>query len=393
MTATLPGRTHGLGLITEPLLLDLGIEAVAFANINFVATLIGALFCLPVGWWIDRHGVRNILAVVTLLLALSVIGMSACTSAAPLTVWLIGVRGFGQSALSLLSFTLISRWFSKRLEIAMGVFAVLLTFGFIITVLSLGWLVEQWEWRSAWRTMGYCLIGLAPFFWLLARDSSEGIRSDVISLTKKQPETPEQALTLVDAMRVPAFWVLVLGSAMFNLVWSGVTLFNESILREREMDANVAAEMMAILAGVGLLANMVGGAVVKRDRVTGLFGVGLLLMVAGLFLYPRIDSTTGVRFYALAIGSSGGLITVVFFSAWRQLFGRQEIGRIQAIAQGATVLASATGPVLMSKSYAIHHSYEPIFTILAVVTLVLAVAAFVVPTRFATPLSREAQSQ
>jgi hypothetical protein len=26
MTATLPGRTHGLGLITEPLLADLGIE-------------------------------------------------------------------------------------------------------------------------------------------------------------------------------------------------------------------------------------------------------------------------------------------------------------------------------------------------------------------------------
>ena len=39
MVGTLPGRTQGLGLITEPLLRDLGIGRVAFAQINLVATL------------------------------------------------------------------------------------------------------------------------------------------------------------------------------------------------------------------------------------------------------------------------------------------------------------------------------------------------------------------
>ena len=40
MVATLPGRTQGLGLITEPLIADLRLDRVTYANINLWATLI-----------------------------------------------------------------------------------------------------------------------------------------------------------------------------------------------------------------------------------------------------------------------------------------------------------------------------------------------------------------
>src|SRR4029453_1459674 len=48
MVGPLPGRTQGLGLVTEPLMRDLGIGRVAFAEINLVATLLGSLFCLGI---------------------------------------------------------------------------------------------------------------------------------------------------------------------------------------------------------------------------------------------------------------------------------------------------------------------------------------------------------
>ncbi len=65
MVGTLPGRTQGLGLVTEPLLADLQIDRIAFARINLWATLIGALFGLGVGRLIDRFGSRIVLTVVT----------------------------------------------------------------------------------------------------------------------------------------------------------------------------------------------------------------------------------------------------------------------------------------------------------------------------------------
>lgn len=39
MVGTLPGRTQGLGLVAEPLMRDLGLDRVRFAQINLVATL------------------------------------------------------------------------------------------------------------------------------------------------------------------------------------------------------------------------------------------------------------------------------------------------------------------------------------------------------------------
>src|SRR5438034_10765463 len=68
MVATLPGRTHGLGMITERLLEDLPIGRVQFASINLWATLLGALFCWPCGRLIDRLGARATLTGVVLAL-------------------------------------------------------------------------------------------------------------------------------------------------------------------------------------------------------------------------------------------------------------------------------------------------------------------------------------
>src|ERR1700733_13169112 len=76
MVATLPGRTHGLGLVTEPLLADLSLGRVPFAALNFWATLIGAAFCVPVGWALDRFGVRFVLAGVLFALGATVVAMS-----------------------------------------------------------------------------------------------------------------------------------------------------------------------------------------------------------------------------------------------------------------------------------------------------------------------------
>src|SRR5215510_12382977 len=75
MVGTLPGRTQGLGLITEPLLADLHIDRILFARIKLWATLIGALFCLGVGRLIDRFGSRIILTFVSLALAAVVLFM------------------------------------------------------------------------------------------------------------------------------------------------------------------------------------------------------------------------------------------------------------------------------------------------------------------------------
>src|SRR3954468_13414588 len=82
MLGTLPGRTHGLGMITERLIADprLGIDRLEFGRMNFWATLLGALFCLGCGPLIDRFGSRRVMTGVVLLLGLTVLAMCQARS-------------------------------------------------------------------------------------------------------------------------------------------------------------------------------------------------------------------------------------------------------------------------------------------------------------------------
>jgi len=379
MTATLPGRTHGLGLITEAMLADLPIGHVSFARINLVGSLVGALFALPAGRMIDRIGVRATLVAVLLALGVSVLAMSRCDGALSLLVTLVLVRGFGQSALSVVSMAAIGKWFSRRLGLAMGVFAVLLTFGFIASVLALGAAVEQYGWRTAWEGVGCAVLAFVPLAWLLTRDTPEacGLLPDLAA--SGASDAAEPSFTVRGAMLTPAFWVLVLGGGTFNLAWSGVTLFNESMLIERGLPRTSAVEIMAVLTAMGLVANLACGAFATRALVVKLLAGGMGLLAAALLVFPSIETVRGAQLYAALMGLSGGIVTVVFFAAWGHLFGREHLGRIQGAAQLATVLASAMGPVVLAECQAFTGSYGPVLVALAAIAGVLAAAALFVP--------------
>src|SRR5262245_31074265 len=106
MVATLPGRTQGLGLITEPMLRDLQLDRVTYASINLWATLLGAAICLPVGRLFDRIGLRTATVAIIVLLGGVVWSMSRLTGGVfALFMLVLATRALGQSALSVASIT------------------------------------------------------------------------------------------------------------------------------------------------------------------------------------------------------------------------------------------------------------------------------------------------
>src|SRR5262245_27108239 len=163
MVGTLPGRTQGLGLITEPLLADLGLERVAYAHLNLWATLIGALFALGIGRLMDRMGGRATLTGVAIALGLVVCALSRVRSFGSLAVAVTLTRGLGQSALSVVSLALVGQWFVRRIDRAMAVYSVVLSVGFMLACPLVGTWVEHRGWREAWLLLGLALVaGLAP---------------------------------------------------------------------------------------------------------------------------------------------------------------------------------------------------------------------------------------
>jgi MFS family permease len=373
MVATLPGRTQGLGLVTEPLLADWRMDRVLFATVNLWATLFGAVLCLPVGRVTDRWGPRLVTTLVTLGLGFAVIVMSRTASLPVLFVMLTLTRALGQSALSVVSLALVGKWFARRLNLAMGIFAVLVAMGFIAAFPAVGAAVISSGWRASWFGVGIGVALLAPVAWLLVRDKPSGEDVEALGL---QPSD----LTLGQALRTPAFWLFALASAAFGLVYSGIALFNQSILELKGFPAEIYHRTLVVSTMVGLACNFGAGWLGQKWPMQRLIGIGMAVLALSLVGLPLVRTPLHVDLYAAAMGAAGGIVTVVFFSAWGQVFGRSHLGRIQGCAQATTVVASAVGPLLLAETLALTGSYDLLFFGLAVVVALLGIASWLVPT-------------
>ena len=399
MVGTLPGRTQGLGLVTEPLIADIGIDRVTYASLNFWATLVGALGALGIGRLIDRFGSRVVLTTVAGTLAVIVGAMSQVTTVVMLAVCLTATRAVGQGALSVVSIAMVGAWFKARLNMAMAMYSIALSIGFMAAFPAVGTMVARFGWRTAWLTIAIALGAvLVPVAWLVVRRGPEviGVSPDgaAAPVAEAASTAAPEGFTLGEAMATPAFWIFAIGSALYGLAASGIGLFNESILRERGFGYEVYYQTLAVTAMTGLTGNFLGGWLTRRVALARLMAIALVVLAGGVAALPHVSSLAGVMVWAAAMGVGGGIVMVLFFSVWPAVFGRRELGRIQGAAQALTVLGSAIGPLLLAWCAEATGSYAAMFRILAAVISVVAVAAATVslpvPSRDAEPAAHRA---
>jgi MFS family permease len=397
MVATLPGRTHGLGLVTEPLLADLGLARVPFAALNFWATVIGAAFCIPVGWAIDRLGVRFVMSAVLAALGATVFVMagikpggssvelpvlevfSAGTverAAVPLDLFVLVLltRGLGQSALSVVSLALVGKAAGRRPGAIVGVYSFLVALGFMGAFAGVKAAFEslQIDWRTLWSGLGWVLIAFAALAIVIVREPA---------LAKEEHGVENEATghTLLGALATPAFWVYASATSFYGLVAAGLSLFNQSLLAERGFDRSVFLTVTTVTPLIGLAANLAAGWAATKVRLGVVLAAGLLILTGALACFPHVDTLAEVYAYAVAMGVAGGVLTVVYFTVWRQAFGPAYLGQVQGAAQLLTVLASALGPLILAAGQREYGSYSPVVQNLAVVAAVFALAAWLVP--------------
>ena len=368
MLATLPGRTQGLGLITEPMLRDLQIDRVTYANINLWATLLGAAVCLPIGRVFDRIGLRGTTFTLMVLLGAVVWTMSALAGGGlALFVLVLATRALGQSALSVASITAVGKSFDRRVGFAMGVYSVLLTVFFAAAFTAVGTSVRVDGWRTGWWLVAVGLFVLAPIT-LLLRESRVAAVED--------SHATADSLTLGAALHTPAFWIFGGAISLFGLVSSGLGLFNEAVLAERGFDQQTYVRFLAGTTIVGLAGQFGCGWLTLHWPMPRLLGLAMFIYAGALAGLPLLTTEAELWAIAVLIGLSGGMITVIFFAVWRHAFGPLHLGRIQGAAQMLTVLASAIGPLIFAQSANWTGSYFPALWTLVPCVLLLSIAAF-----------------
>ena len=377
MAATYPGRTQGLGMVTEPLLNDLQLATadgrVFYASLNFWCTLIGALFCLPVGWLFDRFDRRWILAGNLILLGSAVVWMSRIDTWQQLFVGLVLTRRLGQSALSVVSITIVAKSFEARqLGVAMACYAILAVPFYLVLIRGVGWALTDgsFDWREVWGAVGMSLIALSLIATMLSR-------SPIVDASRRTE--PTAGSTLGEALKTPAFWVFSLTISIWSMIYSGVALFNVDIFRERGFDEKLYYDVLGLVFIVALCSQMFFGWLVSYVRLTYLLAACLVATALSLCGLPQATQAWHAYAYGAGLGVASGAVTLLFFATWGKLYGHGELGRIQGVAQMLTVLGSASGPLVVSYGKRETSSYTNVFYIMAALVLCMAVVAWFTP--------------
>ncbi len=260
----------------------------------------------------------------------------------------------------------------------MGVYSVLVAVGFGSAFSVVG-AYKTAPWQVVWSDLGYALVfGMAPLAWVLVRNTPEeyGLVVDGEARLDAEPIAPATGYTLGAALAEPAFWAFALATSMYGLITSGTSLLNQTILPALGFDDEMFYTLGIATTGYGLAGNFLAGWLVQRSSLRRVMGLSMTLIAAALFWLPQVGTFPQlIVIYAVGMALGGGMTTVVFFTAFGQVFGRLHLGKIQGIAQMLTVFSSALGPLLLAHCNARYASYMPFFTASAVVVVGLALWA------------------
>jgi MFS family permease len=385
MVATLPGRTHGLGLFTEPIRQTFGLDTESYGLLNMGATLLGALFCLPCGGLLDRLGTRSVLTGVMLALGGVVVAMSRLEGESSSAILFVNLfllvlltRGLGQSALSVASLSLVGRTASHKGGWAMGVYSMLVSVGFLSAFWILGDVVKRYphDWRTPWAGIGLAVMAAGLLAGMLIRQPL--LDAAVCAKDRSTEADAELSYTLGQALRTPTFWTFAVAVSFYGMVAAGTSLFNESILHTLfpEDTKRIFVNVTRLAIPVGLVSNLLGGWLLTRWSMSRMLAGAMLALAAALAAFPSLAAEWQVYLYAVVLAAAGGVITVCFFAVWRAGFGPAHLGKIQGAAQMLTVLFSALGPPLFGSAKARLGSYLPLFPYLAATALALALTTW-----------------
>lgn len=386
---SIPGQTMGFAFFADHVMEATGLSRVQVAGAYFVGTVASGLLLLVGGALLDRIGARlTALAACGLLsatlvylslidrtaeLAAVAFGLGSTTSAALplLALGFVALRFSGQGMLTLVSRTLIGRWFEQRRGLASGISSLFVAFAFG----SAPWFLEIWigasGWRGAWHQMALMVGGgMAVVTVLLYRDTPEacglpldGRAQSAGEFAREQDRSAaapgDLAATRGEALRTLAFWAITIAMASQGMNITGVTFHIADLGVEAGVRENAGALFLPIAAvnvvtaySVGLLCDR---GVPVRWLLVNMMGFQMLgLLAMGGFGEP-------LWWWAavIGLGVSGGSFAPLSTVAIPRFFGRLHLGKINSFMMMVVVIGSAFGPSVLAASRDGLGSYRP----------------------------------
>ncbi|MBL8537262.1 MAG: MFS transporter [Hyphomonadaceae bacterium] len=241
-----------VGIVQEKIREDFGVS-------NFLLGLLGgpvfAILYTTLGIPIARLAERaNRVTIVAVGAALWSVMTAACGFAAnfvQLALCRLGV-GIGEAACVPPSQSIIADYFpTDRRASALAIFSLGIPFGSALAYVGGGWLVANFDWRTAFILLGVPGIAAALLLRLTVKEPPR---------TAGHADAPGFFETLAALARKPSFWHVAFGGALISFVGYGSSQFLIShIVRNYDIGADLSHEIANASYAMGLVAGVSTG--------------------------------------------------------------------------------------------------------------------------------------
>ena len=366
---------------------SLNVSRGALAGMFGLARIVSAAVAPAFGAIVDRRGPRLLTILGTLFLAAGALILAGADTGWHVVLGYAIVMAVGGVALGELSAdATVTRWFVRRRGRALAVATMGLSAAGIVIPLPLAYAITHLGWRGAWVLMAAAvlMLGTASAAAMRARPEDHGLAADGVATAAEVPH--EASLTAREALRTPAFWLLVVGTNLGGLALFGVNIHLYSYLGDRGLAPGTAAAVVTLLYVLHTGAKPLWGLIAERVHVRYCIAACYAGGGAGILVLLVSPSFAAVLLFTVIYGLTRGAQSFVTSLAWAEYFGRQAQGAIRGLAAPARFIASAAGPVLGGWLYDATGSYEGALLAFALAFLLGGIVAATARAPVARPL-------
>jgi MFS family permease len=340
-------------------------------SLAFTLATLTAMLTMPLtGWLTDRLGSRRPILISMLVFGALYASLSFITP----HLWhlygvflLLGLVGPGTSAVPHAS--LISRWFTNRRGLALGLAMCGTAIGGVIWPWATQNLMDRFGWRNAYAISGGAVLLVAvPLLLLFLKEPSAPVQSSKTAVVDAEVD----GLTRGEALRGSLLWLMLFAFFIISMSIQACMIHLAPMLKDRGMTAVNAAFAASLMGAAGMIGRLGVGYLLDllpAERVPSLaFGV----VAAGIFML--FAGATGASAYvaAILIGFGYGSESATIPYLVGRYFGLRSFGEIYSYLFITVPLGGALGPVLMGAVYDHRGSYRLALMICGVATVVAA---------------------
>ncbi|MCX5999444.1 MAG: MFS transporter [Chloroflexi bacterium] len=262
-------------------------------------------------------------------------------------------------------FTTVSRWFVKRRGLALGIVTAGIGLGTVIMAPVARWLISEYDWRTSCWSIGLAAsVIMAAALFLRKEPSRASLWCD--DQTGHEHSPPMEGLTLSQALRTDALWLMIL---LHTFAYTGLLMVIYHLVAHAE-DMGIpemsAASLLSVVGGVSIIGRVGGGIGCDKLGKKPTFIFSLLLQAA--MMVWLIKATSAWMFYVFAAlwGFGYGGWAPVMPALTGELFGLRHMGSILGVISISFGIGGVVGPIMAGEIYTATGSYNKAWLIAAV---------------------------